>query len=144
MCGICGIVEFTDGHIDEATVGRMAEVIRHRGPDDIGVYTSSGVGLGHTRLSIIDLSESGHQPMVSHDGGCVLVYNGEIYNYLELKRCLEQKGHHFVGHSDTETVLNAYLEWGVDAFCKFKGMFAFALWDDRARKLYLVRDRFGI
>lgn len=144
MCGICGIVDFADGRIDAAGVARMVEVIRHRGPDDMGVYTSGGVGLGHARLSIIDLSDSGHQPMVSHDGKCALVYNGEIYNYLELKRCLEEKGHHFFGHSDTETVLNAYLEWGVNAFCKFEGMFAMALWDDRAKELYLARDRFGI
>ena len=144
MCGICGIVDFAASTIDEPTVARMADSIRHRGPDDSGTYAQAPVGLGHTRLSILDLSESGHQPMVAQDAGVVLVYNGEIYNHLGLRRQLLSKGYQFDGHSDTETLLNAYLEWGTDAFAMLDGMFAFAAWDKREQALYLVRDRFGI
>jgi asparagine synthase (glutamine-hydrolysing) len=123
---------------------RMSATLRHRGPDDAGVYVSGPLGLGHRRLSIIDLSPTGHQPMASPDGEVVLVYNGETYNSPELRRELETRGHRFRGSSDTEVVLAAYLEWGEDCFARLNGMFALALWDGRRRRLLLTRDRFGI
>lgn len=144
MCGICGIADFDEHDIPEETVETMVHSIRHRGPDDAGIYACGPVALGHTRLSIIDLSHAGRQPMISKDGNYVLVYNGELYNHPDLRQRLEGKGYRFVGHSDTETLLNAYQEWGVDSFSKFEGMFAFALWDGRTQELHLVRDRFGI
>lgn len=144
MCGICGIADFAEHNVPTVTIERMVHSIRHRGPDDAGVYTSGPVGLGHARLSIIDLSHSGHQPMISQDGNTVLAYNGELYNHPDLRQQLVGKGYRFGGHSDTETLLNAWLEWGKDAFNKLEGMFAFALWDGQRQELHLVRDRFGI
>jgi asparagine synthase (glutamine-hydrolysing) len=144
MCGIAGIIDFSLETVPKEKIHKMVAAIQHRGPDDAGVYTSGPVGLGHARLSIIDLSSNGHQPMVSDVSKCVLVFNGEIYNYRTIKRELENKGHSFASNSDTETILNAYLEWGSDSFSKLEGMFAFALWDGRSKQLHLVRDRFGI
>lgn len=144
MCGICGIADFSNGNISGDILLQMTASIRHRGPDDMGIYTCGPIGLGHARLSIIDLTPAGHQPMVSSDGQCVLVYNGEIYNYPDLMKDLKARGYVFKGHSDSETLLNAYLEWGVDSFSRFEGMFAFALWDGKTRELHLARDRFGI
>ena len=148
MCGIAGLL--TAGRIDEAVLRRMGDAIAHRGPDDSGIWTDpqAGVGLSHRRLSIVDLSPSGHQPMVSADGRLVLNYNGEIYNHAELRQELEARGQApeggWRGHSDTETLLEAIAAWGLEAALgKAVGMFAFGLWDRRERLLNLVRDRFG-
>lgn len=122
----------------------MARSLHHRGPDDSGIYSSGPVGLAHTRLSIIDLSAHGHQPMVCEANRFVIVYNGEIYNHLALRKSLEDKGHRFRGRSDTEVALRAYMEWGASAFEMFEGMFAIAVWDEQRQLLQLARDRFGI
>jgi asparagine synthase (glutamine-hydrolysing) len=150
MCGIAGIVDLsrrTHADVMNATVSAMADTLRHRGPDDSGswVAAEAGVALGHCRLAIVDLSPTGHQPMLSRCERYVLVYNGEIYNFEELRRELEERGHSFRGHSDTEVLLAACTEWGIDrAVRRLLGMFAFALWDRTARTLTLVRDRLGI
>src|SRR3989442_1597560 len=144
MCGICGIIDFSGRAVDRETLVRMTLTLRHRGPDDSGTHVSSCVGLGHMRLSIIDLSAQGHQPMFSDDGTLVIVYNGEIYNFPELKRDLETQGAPFRTRSDTELALKAYQTWGTAAFEKFNGMFALGIWDTRKRELHLARDRFGI
>lgn len=144
MCGICGILDFSELSIRQDLITNMTKTLAHRGPDDSGSFVSGAVALGHTRLSILDLSSSGQQPMLSHERKCALVFNGEIYNFPELKRELEQKGIKFKSTSDTEVVLNAYLEWGTDSFAKLKGMFALALWDGDSERLYMARDRFGI
>ena len=144
MCGIAGIVHGNGAPVDAALLWRMVERLKHRGPDDSGVYAKQSVGFAHTRLSIIDLSEHGHQPMLSADGRFALAYNGEVYNARELGRELSALGHQFRGHSDTEVVLAALVEWGSQALVRFEGMFALALWDNRERRLLLARDRFGI
>ena len=136
---------YRDGRpVDRGLVQRMGACLRHRGPDDEGEYTGGGAGIAHTRLSIIDLSESGRQPMRSDDGRYVVAYNGEVYNFRELRHTLERCGHEFRGRSDTEVVLRAYIEWGESSFAKLEGMFALAVWDNAERRLHLVRDRFGI
>lgn len=143
MCGICGVFELERGHIPlEVLVHRMNETIIHRGPDDEGIYVSGGIGLGFRRLSIIDL-QGGHQPISNEDGTIWVMLNGEIYNYLELRRDLEQRGHRFATHSDTESIVHLYEEYGERCFDKLRGMFAIALWDSRERKLLLARDRVG-
>lgn len=141
MCGIVGMA----GRADAAVLTAMRDALRHRGPDDEGVFLAPGpeIGLGHTRLAILDLSPAGHQPMATPDGRVVIVYNGEIYNHLDIRQELAGK-YAFSGHSDTETILYAYLEWGRDCVTRFNGMFAFALWDDRNKELWLARDRFGV
>lgn len=122
----------------------MADTIRHRGPDQEGVYCTEGISLGHRRLSIIDLSDHGRQPMTNEDGSIRLVFNGEIYNFKELRDELIGKGHVFSSRTDTEVILHAYEEYGTDAVHKLRGMFAFALWDSRRRWLWMARDRIGI
>lgn len=144
MCGICGIVDFGSAPIDEEVLWSMTRTLRHRGPDDEGVELLGPAGLGQTRLSIIDLSSAGHQPMQSQDGRVTLVYNGEIYNFPRLREQLETEGVAFRGRSDTEVVLKAYVRWGTDAFSMFEGMFALAIWDAASQQLHLARDRFGI
>ena len=143
MCGICGILDFK-GTVDPAQVSTMVATLVHRGPDARGVYVDGPVGLGHTRLSIIDLSETGAQPMSAGDGAAVMTYNGELYNYRDLKRELEAEGVRFAGSSDSEVVLQAYLRWGPDVFRRFNGIFAVAIWDSRSDQLVLARDRFGV
>jgi asparagine synthase (glutamine-hydrolysing) len=150
MCGITGFVDtkkITDTAQLVKTAEHMADAIRHRGPDDQGVWADadSGVALGFQRLAIIDISPTGHQPMVSADGRYVIVFNGEIYNYRLLRDELIARGHMFKGTSDTEVMLEAICLWGVrEAVERLNGMFAFALWDRRERVLFLVRDRLGI
>src|SRR5207253_8223020 len=135
----------------ESRVGAMLKAMEHRGRDDEGVWVSpvindeeQRVALGHRRLSIIDTSSAGHQPMLSHDGRLVVILNGEIYNYRELREQLTSKGRTFRTRTDTEVLLAAWAEWGEDCLPRLNGMFAFALWDERERTLFLVRDRVGI
>lgn len=122
----------------------MIDAIAHRGPDAEGVQICGAVGLGHRRLAILDLSDAGKQPMSSQDGQLWITYNGEIYNFLEIRRKLESLGYHFTSMTDTEVILNAYREWGVECIQRFNGMFAFALWDNSNQVLWLARDRIGI
>jgi len=139
MCGICG---FTGR--DDALLEAMKSAIRHRGPDAEGSWTADGISLGHRRLSIVDLSESGRQPMSNEDGSVWITFNGEIYNQLDLRKELEAKGHVFRSHADTEVIVHGYEQWGDDCVGRLTGMFAFALWDTRRRRLLLARDRLGI
>ncbi len=124
----------------------MTEAIRHRGPDGDGVYLNETrtVGFGHRRLSFLDLSELGKQPMTNEDDTVWITYNGEIYNYIELREVLEKCGHQFRSHTDTEVILHGYEEWGAEVLQKLKGMFAFGIWDEKKQELFLARDRFGI
>ena len=144
MCGIAGILNVDGVPADPAVLQRMTDAIAHRGPDADGCWTSAGVGLGNRRLAIIDLSDAGRQPMTNEDGTIVLTYNGEIYNFAELRAELEAAGHVFRSHTDTEVVVHAYEEWGLEALPRFNGMFGFALWDEPRRRLVVARDRFGI
>ncbi len=139
MCGICGF-----NWSDETLVGRMTDRLAHRGPDQSGVFTADGWSLGHRRLSIIDLSEHGRQPLANEDGTVQVVFNGEIYNFAEIREDLAKKGHRFLGHSDTEVIVHGYEEYGTAVVHKFRGMFAFAVLDLRKQLLWLVRDRLGI
>ncbi len=144
MCGFTGILNLRGrGEIDEALLNRMNESQHHRGPDAGGLYRAPGVGLGHRRLSIIDLS-TGQQPLFNEDHSVVVVYNGEIYNFQELSKELEALGHRFRTRCDTEVVVHAWEEWGADCLSRFRGMFAFALWDENRETLFLARDRLGI
>ena len=145
MCGLCGIADFGEGGSPSSrTINDMLDTIRHRGPDDAGVFAHRYVALGHARLSIIDLTCAGHQPMTDAAYQTTLVYNGEVYNFQELRAELAESGVIFNGHSDTEVVLQAYNRWGLSAFHRFAGMFAIAIWDGRREQLVLARDRFGI
>lgn len=144
MCGICGVYNLDRQHIvDEDALVEMAHSMRHRGPDDEGVFIDRNLGLGHQRLSIIDLSPSGHQPMSTADGRFWIVFNGEIYNYLELRQPLGKK-HQFRSHSDTEVILHLYADEGPASVERLNGMFAFVIWDCQERTLFAARDRFGI
>lgn len=143
MCGICGIVHFDfERKVDKAVLYRMTDSLAHRGPDGEGVYIDRNIGLGHRRLSVIDLS-TGAQPMMNRSKNIVISFNGEIYNYLELKSELQKLGHVFDTASDTEVILKAYEEWGFDCQNKFNGMWAFAIWDARQNYLFVSRDRLG-
>ena len=144
MCGIAGILNFGGEPAAIRLVQVMTEAIRHRGPDGDGHYVDGPVALGHRRLAIIDLTPAGRQPMQSADGRFVVTYNGELYNFQELKAELESKGRRFRSRSDTEVLLEAWAEWGPDCLPRFNGMFAFALWDRRERVLHLARDRYGV
>jgi asparagine synthase (glutamine-hydrolysing) len=139
MCGICGIY----GLEDKALIYKMLSVIRHRGPDDQGIFTSDAVSIGHARLSIIDLSEKGRQPMFNEDKTIVMAVNGEIYNFVELRNFLQNKGHRFYSHSDSEIIIHAYEEFGLDFVKKFNGMFAFVLYDTIKKIFILGRDPIG-
>ncbi len=145
MCAIVGLVR-RDGGIEASLLSAMRDTMAHRGPDDAGLHISADatVGLGHRRLSIIDLSAAGHQPMTNEDGSLWLVFNGEIYNFQTLRRELLAAGHTFRSTSDSEVILHAYEEWGVDAVRRLRGMFAYAIWDGPRRRLVLARDRLGI
>ena len=142
MCGIAGGLGF--GANAEATARRMTDAISHRGPDDEGIWSDESIVLGHRRLSILDLSAEGHQPMASADGRFVMAFNGEIYNHQALRNELGAAAPAWRGHSDTEVMLAAFVAWGVEAaLARFVGMFAIALWDKAERKLHLARDRMG-
>src|SRR5947207_14253256 len=142
MCGITGIVRSDGAQIDRELLARMNDAIRHRGPDDDGFYFGDGVGLGMRRLSIIDL-KGGHQPIHNSDRTAWIVFNCEIYNYRELRKQLEARGHQFYTDSDTEAIVHAYDEYGTDCPRYLRGMFAFAIWNERAKSLFLARDRVG-
>ena len=144
MCGIAGILEFDADPALEGVVRRMTEALVHRGPDSSGVHVDSTVALGARRLSIIDLSDAAAQPLVSEDGEIVLVYNGETYNFRELRTELERAGHRFRSRTDGEVIVHGYEEWGEGVVERLSGMFAFALWDARRARLLLARDRYGI
>lgn len=143
MCGICGIFSF-EGPVERELIARMRDVMEHRGPDDAGLYVNGSIGLGHRRLSIIDLSPAGHQPMSNEDRTIWLTYNGEVYNYLDLRPYLEAKGHVFNSQTDAEVIIHAYEEWGEECLQRFNGMWSFALWDERKERLFCARDRLGI
>ena len=143
MCGIAGVLHFdTKKPVDQTLLQRMTNVLSHRGPDGSGYYVDKNIGLGHRRLAVIDLA-TGAQPMISQDKSLVIVFNGEIYNYIELREELKSFGHIFDTASDTEVILKAYEEWGFDCQDKFNGMWAFAIWDVRNKYLFLSRDRIG-
>jgi asparagine synthase (glutamine-hydrolysing) len=148
MCGLTGLVHRgASAEGLESEIRAMTRVIAHRGPDDEGFWVDAehGVALGHRRLSIVDLSPEGHQPMRSESGRYVMVFNGEVYNYEDLRKELLPAGHAFRGHSDTEVMLAAFEEWGIaKSVERFNGFFAFAVWDRKEHKLHLVRDRLGI
>jgi asparagine synthase (glutamine-hydrolysing) len=144
MCGICGIVARDPrGTVDHMAVERMTRALRHRGPDGEGTHVSGPVGLGHTRLAIIDVSDAGRQPMFNEDGRYAIVFNGEIYNYVELREQLRSR-HDFRSHTDTEVVLHLFEEEGAACLDRLNGMFAFAIWDEQERTLFAARDRLGI
>ena len=163
MCGICGEISFSNKGVRAETIQRMCRVLEHRGPDDEGMVFMRGeklleiksafptyhgedgfeVGLGHRRLSIIDLSAAGHQPMCNEDGSIWIVFNGEIYNFQEIRTELDEKRHFFRSKSDTEVILHAYEERGVECLSHLRGMFAFAIWDSNRQRLFMARDRLG-
>jgi asparagine synthase (glutamine-hydrolysing) len=154
MCGICGKINIDGKEIPKGLISRMHSGLSHRGPDDKGIYISDqppgnshrliSVGLGHRRLSIIDLSKAGSQPMTNEDETVKIVFNGEIYNYKSLKKDLEQKGHQFISQTDCEVIIHLYEQEGIECVKKLNGMFAFALWDSKIQTLFLCRDRLGI
>ena len=144
MCGIAGIINKNGAPVDRGLLQQMTELARHRGPDGVGYHLSANVGLGHRRLAIIDLSDGGHQPMHSGDGRLTITFNGEIYNYLEIREELQSRGHRFVSSSDTEVILAAYTEWGAECVHQFNGMWAFAIHDQQRSVLFCSRDRFGV
>ncbi len=159
MCGICGIIKFDNSTPEAEKIQVMMNVMKHRGPDDEGMFIEENIGLGFVRLSILDLSPLGHQPMFSSDqvisektlrqaqgddGRFVIVYNGEVYNYIELRDELRDRGYDFKSNTDTEVVLNSYIEWGEDCLNKFNGMWAFAIYDREKKGLFCARDRYGI
>ena len=143
MCGISGIVNQNNKPVLAQTIQTMINCMKHRGPDDEGIYLDFNVGFGFVRLSILDLSAAGNQPMYSRDKRYVIVYNGEVYNYIELKNELKHKYEFFTG-TDTEVVLAAYQEWGENCLHRFNGMFAFVVYDIKSKEIFGARDRFGI
>lgn len=144
MCGITGIYKTPGYQVSPEVIKKMTDVIAHRGPDGEGTFILQNIGFGHRRLSIIDLSDAGKQPMSTPDGKVTITYNGEIYNFRELRGELEKKGYRFISKSDTEVILAGYREWGLDMIPKLNGMFAFGLWDADKKKLIITRDRFGV
>src|SRR4051794_6355650 len=145
MCGIAGKYYYgSDREVEPRLLEKMADTMSHRGPDDQGVYRGKKVALSHRRLSILDLSPAGHQPMCNEDGTIWVVFNGEIYNYKSLRAELRAKGHTFHSNTDTEVIVHAYEEYSLDCVKHFEGMFAFGIWDEPRRRLLLARDHFGI
>ena len=144
MCGIAGIMNVHAAPVSPRVLRAMTDIVRHRGPDGEGQWLRDGIGLGHRRLAIVDLTPAGAQPMHSSDGALVITFNGEIYNWRELRRELGKRGISFRSQSDTEVLLEAYRVWGPKCLDKLNGMFAFAIWDARNSRLFLARDRYGI
>ena len=143
MCAICGVVNFDGAPVDEGALVKMRDEMLNRGPERGGLHIEGNVGLGHRRLRIIDLSEAGAQPMSNADGSVRVTFNGEIYNFMELRPLLEAKGHQFKSRSDTEVIVHGYAEWGEAVIEKLDGMFAIGIWDAKKKQLLLARDRFG-
>ncbi|MCX6720123.1 MAG: asparagine synthetase B, partial [Candidatus Staskawiczbacteria bacterium] len=144
MCGIVGKLYFNkEMAVEPELISRMADVLKHRGPDDEGIFIYKNVALGFSRLSIIDLSAAGHQPMCNEDETVWSVFNGEIYNFMDLRVILEKKGHRFKSHCDSEVLIHAYEEYGTECVKQFNGMFAFAVWDKKKQQLFCGRDRTG-
>ena len=143
MCGIAGLATLDGAEADPRPLRAMCDALRHRGPDDEGIWSGGPVALGNRRLSIIDLAH-GHQPMASGDGRVVVVQNGEIYNHAALRAELTAGRHRFATHCDTEVLVHGYEQWGDELLERLRGMFAIAIWDARGRRLVLARDRFGI
>ena len=144
MCGIAGILRFDKQPVKKEMVQTMLRIIKHRGPDDEGVFMDGSIGLGHVRLSILDLTQAGHQPMTDASGRYTIIQNGESYNYIELREELKALGYAFKTQTDTEVVLNGYIEWGEAILDKLNGMFAMAIYDNEKQTVFLVRDRFGV
>ena len=144
MCGIAGVFNFDGEAVDLRLLRRMTDAIAHRGPDGEGHYVDAGIGLGHRRLAIIDLSDAARQPMPNETGDVLLTYNGEIYNFQPLRAELEAAGHRFHSATDSEVIVHGYEQWGEECVTRLNGMFAFGLWDGRRRRLVLARDRYGI
>lgn len=142
MCGICGEYNFLHRRAEKSVIQSMLEVLHHRGPDDEGIYIADSIGLGHKRLSIIDL-DTGKQPISNEEGNLQIIFNGEIYNFTELKDSLKKRGHVFKTKTDTEVIIHLFEDYGVKSVEKLQGMFAFALWDEKEKKLFLARDRIG-
>ena len=142
MCGINGFANYNNE--SQALIRQMNNKIRHRGPDDEGFYMDESISLGHRRLSIIDLSEKGKQPIFNEDRSLCIIFNGEIYNFQELKKELEKKGHKFLSQTDTEVVLHLFEEYKEDCPKHLNGIFAFAIWDIKNKELFLFRDRIGV
>src|SRR5690349_11301023 len=144
MCGLVGIFDIHGRReVSRELLSRMNETLHHRGPDECGLHLEPGLGLGHRRLSVIDLS-TGQQPLFNEDGSVVVVFNGEIYNYRSLIAQLQALGHVFRTKSDTEVIVHAWESWGVACVERFRGMFAFALWDRNRQTFFLARDRLGV
>ena len=144
MCGICGIINFSTIPVQKLSLETMMKRMKHRGPDDEGIFIDKNLGLGFVRLSIIDLSENGHQPMIDDSERYVIVHNGEVYNYNELKSELVKKGYRFKSNTDSEVILNSYIEWGPACQEKFNGMWAFTIYDKKTNEIFISRDRYGI
>src|SRR5690349_21240544 len=148
MCGICGLLSLgpSPEPIDDALITRMTESLAHRGPNDHGVWRAGRIALGARRLSVIDLSQAGHQPMSNEDGSIHITYNGEIYNFRELRNTfrLVERGHQFRSRTDTEVLIHLYEELGMDMVHLLNGMFAIAIWDARRELLHLIRDPYGV
>ncbi|MGV8123582.1 MAG: asparagine synthase (glutamine-hydrolyzing) [Candidatus Xenobiia bacterium LiM19] len=144
MCGIVGILDLNQDPVSSKLIKEMSEVLHHRGPDDRGYYIDENLALAHRRLSIIDLSPAAHQPMSNEDATVILVFNGELYNFQELRTELTARGHRFHSQTDSEVIVHSYEEWGIESLNRFNGMFAFAIWDKAKRRLFVARDRYGI
>lgn len=143
MCGISGIIHLDRSPVPEPQIWDMIKAMKHRGPNDNGTFFEDGIGFGFVRLSIIDLSPAGHQPMFSHDERYVIIFNGEIFNYVEIREELKAKGHHFRTKTDTEVLITAYVEWGEDMLHRLNGMWAFVIYDRKEKVLFGARDRYG-
>ncbi len=144
MCGICGIIKYSGDKIDREAIQGSTEILSKRGPDDYGFWIEDNIGMGHRRLAILDITNAGHQPMISRNGRYVIVHNGEIYNYNELRRQLKYNIEHWKSNSDTEVILAAFAQWGPECLQKFHGMYAFAIWDRKEKIFFAARDRMGV
>jgi len=144
MCGIAGIINFNNESVNPSSINKMMATMKHRGPDDNGTFINDNIGLGFVRLSILDLSRLGHQPMFDISGRYLIIHNGEVYNYIELRKDLEKKGYIFKSNTDTEVILYSFIEWGEDCLNYFNGMWAFCIYDLKRRTFFISRDRYGI
>jgi len=144
MCGICGIINFDNKPVEEKSIKTMMQVMKHRGPDDDGVFIDGNIGFGFVRLSILDLSPLGHQPMFDGTNRYMIIHNGEVYNFIEIREELKKKGYKFRSNTDTEVILYSYIEWGEDCLNKFNGMWAFVIFDTVSKKVFGSRDRYGV